>query len=128
MLVTNAAGGAVVGAAFAGLALIVGVGRMALALLAGRTMEALSWSDARMLALYVISFVLAGALVGALRTYVTGRAGTFGTMALGGAIVMCSIAIADQGLAAMTQADWIAMTVIGAIFGCAAAYGMTRAP
>ena len=126
-VVTNTAWGALGGAVIAGFALVVGVGRMVFALLSGRTMEAVSRSGVRLLAFYVGGFVLAGALVGMLRTFVTGTVGMFGAMALGGVVVTCTIAVADQGLDAMTRGDWIGMTVLGIIFGCAGAYGLTRA-
>ena len=124
---TNTAWGALGGAVIAGFALVVGLGRIVLALLSGRPTEAVSGADVRLLAFYVGGFVLAGALVGMLRTFVTSTVGMFGAMALGGVVVMCTIAVADEGLAAMTRGDWIMMTVLGIIFGCAGAYGFTRA-
>ncbi len=123
----NAASGALVGAAFAGFCLLVGLGRIVFVLLSGRTMEAVSWDDARLLAFYVGGFVLAGAVVGVLRPLLRSGAAMFGAMALGGAIVTNTIAIAEKGLYSMSRVDWIAMTIMGALFGCAAAYGFVRA-
>ena len=125
--VRNVGWGAAAGAAFAAVCLLVGAGRLGLALLSGATIEALTWADARLMIFYVGGFILAGAVVGALRPFLQSASAIYSAMALGGAIVMNAIAIADQGLAAMTLGDWTAMTVIGAFFGCAAAYGFLRA-
>jgi hypothetical protein len=127
LVITNAGWGAIGGGVIAGVALAVGAARVVVALLFGQTMEAVSWSDARLLVVYVVSFVMAGLLVGVLRTFLPGKPGTFASMAAGGVFVMCTIVAADKGVAAMTRVDWIAMTIMGVIFGCAGAYGWVRA-
>ena len=122
----NTGMGAAVGAVFAGFGLVIGAGRIVLALLSGATMDAMTWADARLMGFYIGGFVLAGTVVGALRPFLQSATAVYVAMALGGAIVMNTIAIADQGLDAMSRGDWIAMTMLGALFGCAAAYGFLR--
>jgi hypothetical protein len=122
----NVLAGAGLGAALAGLFLLVGVLRAALAVALGGSFAALTGSDVRILVFYVVGFTLAGAFVGALRPLLHRRAAIYAALSAAGVIVMYTLAIADEGLAGMDRSDWIAMTVMGSLFGSALAWGFLR--
>jgi hypothetical protein len=118
--------GAAWGATVAGICLLVGLGRVVIVLLMGRSIASLNGSDIRMLGVYVGGFIGAGMFIGALRPLLHTRAAVYAALAAGGAIVMNTIAIADSGWSGMGRFDWIAMTLTGATFGMAAAYGYLK--
>ena len=118
--------GAAWGGVLAGICLLVGLIRAVLFLATGGSTAALKSEDLHLLGFYVGGFIAAGGLVGALRPFMSSRLGVYGVLALGGVVVMNTIAAADKGFAAMDRVDWTAMTVIGAIFGLAGAYGFLK--
>lgn len=125
-LPSNILRGALFGTLLGGALLGVGLVRFAFFLLSGGRGAAVTPDDVRMAAVYVGSFALGGALVGALRDRLRGAVGTYAAGSIIGIIVMCGIAIGDQGLAKMDLGDWIAMPLFGILFGCAGAYGWRR--
>lgn len=120
--------GAGLGALLATVCLLVGLGNFALHRLLGASIEPMSGDDARMVFYYVGGFVLAGALVGVLRPALATPGAIYVVLAMGGAIVMNALAIADGGIAGIDLAEIAAMTLIGAAFGVALAYGWLRVP
>lgn len=122
----NVLTGAAWGAALAGLCLLVGLARGLLVLLAGGSLAVLTAADVRLVEFYVGGFVAAGAFVGALRPLLRRKAAIYAALAGAGAMVMNTIAVADQGWSRMDRGDWLAMTACGALFGVAAAYGYLK--
>lgn len=118
----GAAGGAALGA----LALLFGLARFMLFVLSGGKAQTLGWVDIRPVAFYIGGFCLAGAFIGLVRPMLRGRVAVCAVMAIGGAIVMNTIAVSDAGIAGMHRIDWIAMTVAGALLGLAGAYGLLK--
>lgn len=120
--------GALAGGAMAAFALLVGAGRLALALLGGGDIAPTTWHDARVLAGYVLLFVAGGALVGAVHAVWASRLLTTGAFMTAGALLTNGIAymIGSPGSYDRTMVLW--MTGIGCILGLAAAYGMAKEP
>ena len=117
--------GAIWGAALGGFALVVGLVRFLFFLVRGGTAQSMSWSDVAPMLLYVAAFALAGLVAALIRRYVRGSGGTYVGLSAGGALAMNVIDLAD-GLAGRDGSDWIAMTVIGALFGLVIAHMMER--
>jgi hypothetical protein len=66
-------------------------------------------------------------LIGALRPLLRGKGGVYVACMLAGIVVMLALAIGYEGrLSALEGVDWVAMPLLGMVFGCAAAYGFTR--
>jgi hypothetical protein len=112
----------------AGILLVgVGVARIAVFLLSGGRLAELEADDVRILVFYVGGFGAGGALIGALRPLLRGKGGVYVGCMLAGIVVMLAIAIGDKGrLSALDGVDWVAMPLMGMVFGSAAAYGFTR--
>jgi hypothetical protein len=122
-LARNVLLGAALGAGLGGIFLVIGLARFALFLVRGGSAQPITWADVRPMAYYVGGFALAGAFVGLVRPFLRHRAAAYAAMAVGGAIVMNVIAISDKGITGMEGVDWLAMTLIGAVFGLAGARG-----
>jgi hypothetical protein len=114
--------GALIGLAVAGAALAVGLARLGLALLGGRS-AVLGARDAATLAAYVGALVAAGALVGAVNAAWQHRAATGAACVAGGVFAMNAIARLG-GPYDRSAALW--MSLIGAAFGVALAFGLTK--
>ena len=118
--------GAFVGLVGAAMALAVGLARFAFFVFGPRTFEAMSWRDALSLIVYVLVFVLGGALVGAVHSLWRNRLATAAAFMAAGVLGMNVIAwlsFTDQsydGQAALLASG------LGCIFGLAAAYGAVR--
>jgi peptidoglycan/LPS O-acetylase OafA/YrhL len=120
--------GSAVGGVAALLALGVGLSRAGVSLLSGGPGTPLTADDTRMLAFYVGGFVIAGALVGALRPDHGRRARGYAVFCLGGAVVMLAICVADRGSPAALHGFDVAMvTFLGPLLGAAFAHGWFRA-
>ena len=119
--------GSLAGAVFAGLAILIGVGRVVLARLGGRHVALpMTWQDARVIAAYVVTFVLGGALVGAVHSAFERRAVTAIAFMAAGTLVMNAIAYTNGQPGDYRRVDLLWMTAIGCVFGLAAAYGAAR--
>ena len=119
--------GAALGSGAGVLLVSVGLVRAAALLLGGGRLEPVEARDLRGLAFYVGGFGTGGALFGALRPVLRGRAGVYTGCMLVGVVVMLAIALGDKGsLAALDAVDWVVLPGMGVLFGCAAAYGWTR--
>ena len=66
---------------------------------------------------------MAGAFIGLVRPFLRHRGAVYAAMAVGGATVMNVIAISDKGFSGMDRGDWLAMTLVGVVFGLAGARG-----
>jgi hypothetical protein len=112
----------------AGILLVgVGIARIAVFLLGGGRLAAIDAGDVRALTFYVGGFGAGGALIGALRPLLHGKGGVYVGCMLAGIVVMLAIAVGDKGsLSALDGVDWVAMPLMGMVFGSAAAYGFTR--
>ena len=125
--VRSATLGALWGLGGAVLALCVGLIRMLVALVSGAHVSGLSAGDVRELEFYVGGFVAAGVFIGFLWPALPGRVGKIIAFMFGGVILIFAIAVGDQGsFAALDRTDRIAMTLLGMVFGAAAAYGYLR--
>jgi hypothetical protein len=117
--------GAMVGLVLAGLALLVGIGRMAFAIFLGVGVHGPSRAELPLLGVYVGMFVLRGAFVGAVHQMWVNRVITTVAFVGAGAALMNVIAFVEAPQQYdPTTALW--MSVIGAAFGLAGAYGATR--
>ena len=120
--------GAAIGVAMGSVFLLFGLARFALALFKGSSIQPISGEDVRMMIIYVGAFGLAGAFVGMVRPLLQSHGAIYLAMAAGGAIVMNTLAIGDKGWSGVDSGDLLAMTVLGGMFGIAAAYGFLREP
>ena len=119
--------GALVGSLFAVLALLVGLGRLALAWIGeGSVQGPDSWQDARALIAYVLVLVVGGAVVGAIHSAVGSRLMTAVTFMAAGAVLMNTIALTNGGIESYDRVESLWMTAVGCGFGLAAAYGAAR--
>ncbi|HEX5409860.1 MAG TPA: hypothetical protein VFW89_08835 [Gemmatimonadaceae bacterium] len=115
------------GAALATLCVAVGALRTIALLLSGRHLTPLEADDARALAIYVGSFIAAGALFGLLRPILKGRVGIIVGCMLAGIVVMLGVGFAEAGgVRALDGALWVILPVFGMVFGAALAYGFLR--
>jgi hypothetical protein len=124
--------GIIMGGAFGVLLLGVGLFRVVVALLVGSHLAPLSPEDARLVGYYVGSIAVAGGGLGAAKPLLRTPRGTYVGLALAGAFVGTAI------MKAMVQGDpaspmpLLAIILIGgglgAIMGCALAYGRMRGP
>ena len=114
-----------VGLVLASLALLVGLGRMALAIIPGDGVRGPSRAELPLLGVYVGMFVLGGAFVGAVQQIWLNRVVTTVAFVGAGAALMNVIAFvrAPQQYDP-TTALW--MSGLGAAFGLAGAYGAAR--
>jgi hypothetical protein len=80
-----------------------------------------TWQELRPLAFYVGGFSIAGGFLGLVRP--TGRVGVYAGCACAGAIVAIMIMLGDPSLSSSHDADWVIFPLLGALLGCAAAYG-----
>ncbi len=124
-LVRGAVAGALVGCALLGIGL--------LRFYAARGTEEQAGTELRRdlhgFAYYLAGLALAGALINVLQPLFPGKTGTYVRFAIGGALVMLMIAAGDQGgIRALHTFDWIALSLVGAGFGCAMAFGYTQGP
>ena len=120
--------GALGGAVLACLLLSGGVLRAAVVRLVGHGSVAVGPGDIHLIEYYIGTFALVGASLGAARPLLRTRAGTLVSYGVGGAIVGISIAAVDKGTAAKLSLSDIALGVfVGAICGCAFAFGRLRA-
>ena len=92
----------------------------------GAPLKDVSSEDVRVLVFYIGAFVLAGAFVGALRPVLISRRKTYGVFAGAGAIAMNSLALSD-GIARMDLFSVLLFSVLGALLGLAAAFGVRLA-
>ena len=119
--------GAAIGLAVGVLLIAIGVLRAAVFLLTGGHLPTLSWEDARLAAFYVGGFGLAGAVVGAVVPRLRTAVGLYVAFSVAGMIVVTAIMASEKGgLRARDRVDWILLMPIGAIFGCAFAYGWSK--
>lgn len=122
-LVRGAGIGVVVGTLLIG----VGVLRAAAFLLTGGHLSAPSSEDARLAAFYIGGFGLAGAVIGAVLPRLRSVVGLYVAFGAAGMIVMTAIMASEKGgLKAHDRIDWMLLMPLGAMFGCAFAYGWTR--
>ena len=119
--------GSVVGLIMAGFALLAGLGRLVIALAAGAAMPRTQSGDIRLLVVYVAAFAIGGAIVGAVTTRWDGRLAVSAACMGAGAVVMNALGLAraDQPPGYNVPMA-IGLTVIGAVFGLAFAYGLLR--
>lgn len=120
--------GAAIGVALGSLFLLIGLAGFTLAVLTGSTIQPISGEDVRMMIIYVGGFGLAGAFVGMVRPLLQSHGAIYLAMAVGGAVVMNTLAIGDKGFSGVDSGDFVAMTLLGGMFGIAAAYGFLRTP
>ena len=115
------------GAALAALCLAVGALRILVVLLFGRHFSPLHAHDIRVLAFYVGSFIVAGAIFGLLQPLWKGRLGiTVGCM-LAGVVAVVGIGIGDSGgIGQLDAVDWVMLPALGMLFGGAMAYGLLK--
>ena len=123
MTLKGALYGFVVSLVFLGIGLI----RAVIAIASGKHMNPLTAQDARLLLFYVGGFTAAGALVGTLAPLLRTKFSIYLGASLAGIVVMFAIAVGDKGsLSALDGFDYVAMPLLGVLFGCAGAYGWTR--
>ena len=119
--------GAVLGALLS--VVFLGVGLLRFCFAGGtpdRAAEELSRSG-RQFAFYAAGFALTGAIVAAMRPWLTGRVGTYVRYSVGGAIGMLTIAPGFAGgFATFNAFEWVVFPLLGMIFGCAFARGLHR--
>jgi hypothetical protein len=119
--------GAVVGGAVGAFCILVAVIRGVVFLAKGRHIAPLSPDEIRLLAFYVIGFIVAGILISAIWPLLRrGLAQYFG-FCLAGIVVMIGVLAGDKGgLATHETGDWIIAVFVGVFMGCAFGYGFRR--
>jgi hypothetical protein len=128
---TQAAEGAKIGALggllMAGLAIAMGLVRIVMVLLAGRSVDApAGWHEARLLLVYVAAFTIGGALAGVVHGIWTNRLLTTVALMIAGAGVTNFLALADQSSRAYDANSTIIFSLVGCLFGLAAACGLAK--
>ncbi|HEY9225638.1 MAG TPA: hypothetical protein VIP11_03255 [Gemmatimonadaceae bacterium] len=119
--------GALIGVGVGSIFIVVGLLRAGLFLLTGGRLSALSANDARIAVFYLGGFGLAGALVGVLLPRARTAVRIYAAFALAGMVVVIAImAAAKGGLTSHDRLDWFLFMSTGAVFGCAAAYGLSK--
>jgi hypothetical protein len=122
------AGGAVIGGAIGGFCILVGVIRGVRFLARGGHIAPLSPDEFRLLAFYVLGFIVAGILISAIWPLLSGGLAQYFGFSLAGVVVMISVLAGDKGgLAAHETTDWVIALLVGVFMGCAFAYGFRRA-
>jgi hypothetical protein len=119
--------GALGGGAVGILCVVVGVMRALVIVATGGDIAPLSPDEVRLLAFYVVGFIVAGILVSTIWPLLgSGLAQYFG-FSLAGVVVMIGVLAGDKGgLAAREPAHWVMAILIGLFLGCAFAYGFRR--
>lgn len=121
----TALAGAAVGAVLALFAILVGMIRMVVALVAGTR---LSFEELGLLAYYVGGFVAGGALAGLLWPFRRWIGGYYGLGVIVMGFVAFGIALAEDGpVAGWSSATWLMIVVLSLVFGLALGYGASRA-
>src|SRR5256885_2355847 len=119
-LLKRIAWGALVGAAIGTFCILVGVIRGVVFLAKGRHIAPLSADDIRVLAFYVIGFLVAGILISAIWPLLKGGLAQYFGFSLAGIVVMIGVLAGDKGgLAAHETSDWIIAVFVGVFMGCA---------
>ena len=119
--------GALVGGAIGTFCILVGVIRGVVYLAKGRHIAPLSPDDVRVLAFYVIGFIIAGILISAIWPLLKGGLAQYFGFSLAGVLVMIAVLAADKGgFAAHEIGDWIIAVFVGVFMGCAFTYGFRR--
>src|SRR5947207_1104161 len=112
--------GSVVGAAIGAFCILVGVIRAVVFRAKGRHIAPLSADDVRLLAFYVIGFIVAGILISAIWPLLRGGLAQYFGFCLAGIVVMIGVLAGDKGgLAAHETGDWIIAVFVGVFMGCA---------
>jgi hypothetical protein len=112
-----------------GLALLaIGLVRALVAVVFGHTLESLTAADLRPGLFYLGGFAVAGATLGLAVPLFRYTLGVYLGGCFAGMIVMLAIALGDDPAAISTgRLDWFPIIGLGAFFGCALAFGATRA-
>ena len=119
--------GAVTGGAVGGFCILVGVIRGVRFLAKGGHIAPLSPDEFRLLAFYVIGFIVAGILISAIWPLLSGGLAQYFGFSLAGVVVMVGVLAGDKGgLAAHETAHWVIAVLVGVFMGCAFAYGFRR--
>jgi hypothetical protein len=93
----------------------------------GRHIAPLSTDDVRVLAFYVIGFIIAGLLISAIWPVLKGGLARYFGFSLAGVVVMIAVLAGDKGgFAAHEIGDWIIAVFVGVFMGCAFTYGFRR--
>jgi hypothetical protein len=126
-VVKRAATGAVVGAAVGSFCILLGAIRVFVFRATGGHVAPLNADEIRLFTFYVVGFIIAGILLGAIWPLLAGRLAQYVGFSLAGIVVMIGILAGDKGgLVARTPRDWFGGISLGIIFGCAFAYGFRR--
>jgi hypothetical protein len=119
--------GAVVGGAIGTFCILVGVIRGVVYVAKGRHIAPLSPDDVRVLAFYVIGFIIAGILISAIWPLLKGGLAQYFGFSLAGVVVMIAVLAGDKGgFATHEIGDWIIAVFVGVFMGCAFTYGFRR--
>ena len=119
--------GAVIGGAVGAFCILVGVIRGVVFLKKGGHIAPLSPDEIRLLAFYVIGFIVAGILISAIWPLLIGGLAQYFGFCLAGIVVMIGVLAGDKGgLAAHETAHWVIAVLVGVFMGCAFAYGFRR--
>jgi hypothetical protein len=119
--------GALIGGAIGGFCILVGVIRVVVFLAKGRHIAPLSPDDIRLLAFYVIGFIVAGILISAIWPLLRGGLAQYFGFSLAGIVVMIGVVAGDKGgLTAHEISDWVIAVFVGVFMGCAFAFGFRR--
>jgi hypothetical protein len=119
--------GAVSGGAVGGLCILVGVIRGVRFLAKRGHIAPLSPDEFRLLAFYVIGFIVAGILISAIWPLLSGGLAQYFGFSLAGVVVMIGVLAGDKGgFAAHDTTHWVVAVLVGVFMGCAFAYGFRR--
>jgi hypothetical protein len=119
--------GALAGGALGILCILVGVMRALFFVATGGDIAPLSPDDVRLLAFYVVGFIVAGTLVSAIWPLLGSGLAQYLGFSLAGAVVGIAVIAGEKGgLAAHEPAQWIIGILVGVFLGCAFAYGFRR--
>lgn len=119
--------GALGGGAIGVVCILVGVIRGLFHLATGGHIAPLTPDELRLLAFYVIGFIVAGILISAIWPLLSSGLAQYFGFSLAGTVVMIGVLADDKGgLAAREPAHWVIAILVGVFMGCAFAYGFRR--
>ena len=107
--------------------ILVGVMRSLFHLATGGHIAPVSPDELRLLAFYVVGFIVAGILISAIWPLLSSGLAQYFGFSLAGIVVMIGVLAGDKGrLAAREPADWFIAILVGVVMGCSFAFGFRR--
>ena len=119
--------GALGGGAVGAFCILVGVMRGLFHLATGGHIAPVSPDELRLLAFYVVGFIVAGILISAIWPLLSSGLAQYFGFSLAGIVVMIGVLAGDKGgLAAREPTDWVIAAVVGVVMGSSFAFGFRR--